>query len=632
MKKNNNSKKRNFFSRRSIRIYILVAFILASISFVFFRLYNLQVSAHDYYQEHALNQHKAYEDLVAKRGEIFVKDSQGYYPVAVNKELNLAYAVPREIEDPNFAAEQIAPILGFDTSELKAKLNQPNGWYTVIAHKIEDDKKEEITNKKIKGIYFSPESERFYPSGSFASQLIGFVGSDGSQTKGRYGLEAYWDQELSGKAGQLEQEKDTAGRWISIGNRKITPAENGSDLYLTVDHTIQYRAEMAVKNAVDKYQADSGSIVVLDPHTGAVLAMASWPTFDPNSYASNDDMSVFSNPAVGNAYECGSVFKSITMASSLDAKVVTPDTTYTDTGEVNEAGYTIKNSDLKANGVQTMTQVLEKSLNTGAIFAEKLLGNLRFYEYVKNFGFGDKTGIETIGESSGNISGLKTMRNINSFTASFGQGISMTPLQLVSAFQAIANGGELMRPYVVDKIVSGNDQENITEPQEERQVISKDASLDITKMLISVVQNGHGKQAGVPGYLVAGKTGTAQIPNPNGPGYLTDPGDEIGSFAGYAPAYDPKFVMLVRLDRPKNVAWAESSAAPTFGEMAKFMLDYFGVEPTEQYTQKDIDHFNATHDISVYSAPKEETQPAPTIQQLTPDEKNKNNNKKKKKN
>jgi cell division protein FtsI/penicillin-binding protein 2 len=629
MKKNNNSKKRNFFSRRSIRIYILVAFILASITFVFFRLYNLQVSAHDYYQELALDQHKAYEDLVAKRGQIFVKDSQGYYPVAVNKELNLVYAVPRELEDPNFAAEQLASILGLDASGLKTKLDQPDGWYEVIAHKVEDSKKEEIINKKIKGIYFSPESERFYPSSSFASQLVGFVGSDGSKSKGRYGLESYWDEELSGKAGQLEQEKDTAGRWISIGNRKITPAENGSNLYLTLDHTIQYRAEMAIKKAIEKYQADSGSIVVLDPHTAAVLAMASWPTFDPNNFASTDDMSVFSNPAVSNAYECGSIFKPITMAAALDAKVVTPDTTYTDTGEVKEAGYTIKNSDLKANGVQTMTQVLEKSLNTGAIFAEKQLGNLRFYEYVKNFGFGDRTGVETIGESSGNISGLKAMRNINSFTASFGQGISMTPLQLASAFQAIANGGDLMKPYVVDKIVSGNGQEKITQPQEERQVISKDASLDLTKMLISVVQNGHGKRANVPGYLVAGKTGTAQIPKKDGPGY--EENLHIGSFAGYAPAYDPKFVMLVRLDNPKNVDWAESSAAPTFGEMAKFMLDYFGVEPTEPYTPKDVDLFNATHDISVYSAPKEEVQPVPSIQ-LPSEEKDNKDNKKKKKN
>lgn len=630
MTKDNLAKKKKVFSKKSFRIYILVVFVLAAVGFIFYRLYGLQVSAHDFYQELAFNQHKAYEDLVPKRGEIFVQDSDGYYPVAVNKELSLVYAVPREMDDPRSAAQAIAPILNQDEGELEAKLNQPGSWYAVIAHSVEDSQADEIKGKKIKGIYFSPENERYYPAGTFASQLVGFVGSDGKDVSGRYGLEAYWNEELAGKPGQLEQEKDTNGSWISIGTRKITPAQNGSDLYLTLNHTIQYRAEVAVKNAVDKYQADSGSIVVLDPRTAGVLAMASWPTFDPNNFSNVQDISVFSNPAVSNAYECGSIFKPITMAAGLDTKVITPDTTYTDTGEVSEAGYTIRNSDLKANGVQTMTQVLEKSLNTGAIFAEKLLGNLRFSEYVKNFGFGGKTGIDTIGESLGNISGVETLRNINDFTASFGQGISMTPLQLASAFQAIADGGHLMKPHVVDKIISGDGQEKDIEPQEERQVISKDASLDLTKMLIGVVQDGHGKLAAVPGYLVAGKTGTAQIPNPNGPGYLTDAGDEIGSFAGYAPAYDPKFVMLVRLDRPKNVAWAESSAAPTFGEMAKFMLDYFGVQPTEPYTQQDVNLFNARHDISIYTTPQDAVQPPAAPVQPAPADNNNSDKKKKK--
>ncbi len=590
-----------------------------------FRLYTLQVLAHGYYRELAFDQHKVFEDLIPKRGEIFVKDGDGYYPVAVNKELNLIYAVPREVENPRQAAEQIAPILGLDEHELEAKLDDPNGWYTVLAHKVEEDKAAQIREKKLKGIYMSPEDERFYPAGNFASQLVGFVGSDGNATQGRYGLEAYWNKELEGEAGKLEQERDTGGRWISIGEKTMTPARNGADLYLTVDHTIQYRAEMAIKKAVEKFQADRGSIIILDPRTGAVLAMASAPDFNPNDFRNVEDMSTFANPAVSGTYECGSVFKPITMAGGLDAGVVTPDSIYTDTGAVSEAGYTIKNSDGKANGVQTMTQVLEKSLNTGAIFVEKLLGNLRFYEYIKNFGFGEKTGIDTLGEVSGNISGIAQLKNINSFTASFGQGISMTPIQLVSAFAAIANGGELMKTHVVEKISYDNGQEEIIHPQEVRRVISKEASLDLTRMLVSVVQNGHGKRAGVPGYLVAGKTGTAQVPKEGGGGY--EENQHVGSFAGFAPAYDPKFVMLVKLDNPKNVEWAESSAAPTFGEMAKFMLDYFGAEPTEEYTQKDVDLFNATHDVSIYQASREEAQPVPQ----QPEEETKKKEKKKKK-
>ncbi len=590
--------------KTNFRIYILVFFVLAVAGVIFFRMYNLQVSAHEYYQGLASNQHRIYQDLIPKRGEIYAKDGNGYYPVAVNRELSLVFAVPREVEDARAEAHELAVILQLDEGELREKIDQPDGWYAVIAHKVVDDKAKEITSKKLKGIYLSAESERFYPAGNFASQVVGFVGSDGEKTIGRYGLESYWDEELKGTPGKLEQERDTGGRWISVGEKKIVPAQNGADLYLTIDHTIQYRAEMAIKKSVEKYQADRGSIVIINPATGGVLAMASAPDFNLNDYSQIEDMSVFANPAVSDNYECGSIFKTITMAAGVDAKVVTPDTTYTDTGAVNEAGYTIKNSDLKANGVQTMTQVLEKSLNTGAIFVEKELGNLRFLEYVKNFGFGNKMGIDTIGEASGNISGLKEMRDINAFTASFGQGLSVTPIQFASAIAAIANGGELMKPHFVEKISYGDGREEEVQPQKVRRSISKEASLDMARMLVSVVQNGHGKKAGVPGYLVAGKTGTAQVPKKDGGGY--EDNQHVGSFAGFAPAYDPKFAMLVKLDNPRNVEWAESSAAPTFGEMAKFLLDYYNIEPTEEYSQKDVDLFNATHDTSIFQTPKPE--------------------------
>jgi len=626
MVKKDFSKKKNGSLKANFRIYILVFFVFAGALAIFFRLYNLQVSAHAYYQEMASDQHKIYEDLIPKRGEIFARDGSGSYPVAVNRELSLVYAVPREVEDARSEAHELAVILQIDEGELEKKIDQPDGWYAVVAHKVEDNKAGEIKAKKLKGIYISPESERFYPAGSFASQVVGFVGSDGEKTVGRYGLEAYWNKELEGSEGKLEQERDTGGRWISIGDKKLVPAQNGADLYLTIDHTIQYRAEMAIKKAVEKYQADRGNIVVIDPATGGVLAMASAPDFNLNDYSQNENVSVFANPAVSDNYECGSIFKSITLAAGVDAKVVTPDTTYVDTGEVNEAGYSIHNSDLKANGVQTMTQVLEKSLNTGAIYVEKLLGNVRFLEYVKNFGFGSKTGIDTIGEASGNISGLKQLININSFTASFGQGLSVTPIQFASAMAAVANGGKLMKPHFVEKIAYPDGRTDDIQPQEARSVISKEASLDATRMLISVVQNGHGKRAAVPGYLVAGKTGTAQVPKPGGGGY--EDNQHIGSFAGYAPAYDPKFAMLVKLDNPKNVDWAESSAAPTFGEMAKFLLDYYNVEPTEEYSQKDVDSFNATHDVSIYQAPKEEVAPAPEAAPPVDDDKKKDDKKK----
>ena len=591
----------------------------------------MQILAYGYYTELASNQHKIYESLIPRRGEIFVKDGEGYYPVAVNKELALAFAVPREIEDPRSAAREISAVLELDEEELVKKLGKSDEWYRVIKHKVSNDKVKELKNKEIKGLYFSPESERCYPAGAFASQVLGFVGSDGKESRGRYGIEAYWDKELRGREGRLEQERDTGGRWISISEKKIYPAENGADIYLTLDHTIQYRAEMAIKKSVEKHGADSGSIVIMEPYSGAVLAMASYPAFNPNEFSKVEDMSLFKNPVVSGTYECGSVFKPITMSGGIDSKVVTPDTTYMDAGSVREAGYTIKNSDCKAHGTQTMTQVLEESLNTGAIFVEKLLGNRRFYEYVKNFGFGEKTDIDTIGEVSGDITALKSLKNINAFTASFGQGIAMTPLQLVNAFAVIANGGKLMKPYLVEKLVYDDGSEKVNVPIEKRRVISKEASIDLATMLVSVVENGHGKRAGVPGYLVAGKTGTAQIPRKDGAGY--EEGAHIGSFAGFAPAYDPRFVMLVKVDNPKDVEWAESSAAPVFGEMTKFLLDYFGVEPTEEYTQADVDLFNRTHDVSIYSLEKEEehAQPQPAPEKDNKDKKKKRNKDKKKK-
>jgi len=243
-----------------------------------------------------------------------------------------------------------------------------------------------------------------------------------------------------------------------------------------------------------------------------------------------------------------------------------------------------------------MTQVLEKSLNTGVIHVEKLLGNKNFADYVERFGFGSPTGIDLVGEAKGNISNLKNLRSdIQFFTASFGQGITVTPIQLAAAYGAIANGGTLMKPRIIDKMIYPDGREEKLEPQEVRRVISEKAAMDTAAILRSVVVNGHGKKAGVPGYLVAGKTGTAQVASNESRGY--EEGRSVGSFAGFAPVNDPKFVIIVKLVDPKNVEWAESSAGPVFGELMKFLLEYYGIEPTEEYTQEDLDNFNKTHNL-----------------------------------
>jgi cell division protein FtsI/penicillin-binding protein 2 len=265
------------------------------------------------------------------------------------------------------------------------------------------------------------------------------------------------------------------------------------------------------------------------------------------------------------------------MSAAIDAGKVEPDTLYEDKGEVAIGPHIIRNSDGEKHGWQSMTQVLEKSLNTGTIFAVRELGSKLFQQYVKDFGFGERTKIELETEARGNISSLEKSGDIWSVTASYGQGITVTPLQMAAAFSAIANGGKLMRPYIVDRIIDFDGRENITEPEIIRQVISKRAATLLGGMLVRVVEDGHGKRAGVSGYWTAGKTGTAQIPRQQGGGYEEDA--FIGSFVGFAPVDDPAFVMIVRIDRPQDVLWAEASAAPLFGEISAFLLNYMEIPP-----------------------------------------------------
>lgn len=571
------------------------------------KLYFLQVISYSSYKALAQNQHNIFRKLTPERGEIYLKDKSGLYPVAVNKETKMAYAVPKEVDEKDISktAAILSQILSLDEAKVLEKLNRREDMYEVLKHRLSDDEINKINEAKLSGVHLTSESFRYYPSSELAAQLVGFVGWVDNSFGGRYGLEAFEEDLLKGQEGNLFHSRDPKGRRIMIAEKNIQEAEDGTDLILTVDHIVQYETEKILRGAVEKFQADNGSIIVMETKTGKILSLANFPTFDLNNYAAAEDIAVYRNLAVSSAYECGSVFKAITMAAGLDSNKVNPETTYVDTGAVKEAGYTIRNSDLKANGLQTMTNVLEKSLNTGVIFVEKNLGNKNFFDYVRRFGFGEITGVGLPGESSGNIKNLSNLKSdIQFFTASFGQGITVTPIQLASAFNALANRGVLMKPQIIEKKIYSNGSEEEIMPEEVRRVISEKASLQISNMLRSVVVNGHGKQAGVPGYAVAGKTGTAQVAKSNAKGY--EDGMNIGSFVGYAPANDAKFTILVKLTNPKNVEWAESSAAPTFGELMKFLLEYYNIEPTEEYAQADLDKFNQTHTLSKSFLKKEE--------------------------
>ncbi|MEK7579938.1 MAG: penicillin-binding protein 2 [Patescibacteria group bacterium] len=408
---------------------------------------------------------------------------------------------------------------------------------------------------------------RFYPEGKLASSVVGFLGFQGKQRLGQYGLEEYYEPWLSGQVGF----KNFLSR-VGLAETSIA----GSSLVLTIDKNIQFFIETKLEELVKKWGASGGNIIIQDPQTGAVLAMDNWPDFDPNQY-SKYPLENFINSSVQNPFEPGSSFKSITMAAALDSGAVKPETGYLDSGEIKVGSSTIRNYDLKSNGWQTMGQVLEKSINTGAVFAMRQTGQDNFLEYIERFRFGEKTDIDLAGEAKGDIKNLYSGREINFITASFGQGISMTPLQLANSYSAIANGGKLMRPYVVEKIIKANGESVEIRPEVISEPITPETAKTLSSMLVSVIENGSIRKARVPGYKIAGKTGTAQEAKPEG-GYSDF---FIHNLVGFAPAENPRFTILVKLDRPQGIETAAVSLADSFGDISRFLINYYGIPPNE---------------------------------------------------
>lgn len=560
------------------RISLLMAFIFI-ISFVLlFRLFQQGVLEHSKYIVLAENQYSLVKVMEPKRGQIYAKDfvSGELYPLATNMEKYAVNVVPKNVKNRQETAEKLAAILAISKEEILAKINNDKLYIPPLKHQLEKEEADKISELKLEGVIITPESVRYYPEGDFASHVLGFVNDEG---KGNYGVEGYYDSILKGEGGKIEAEKDAWGRLINISQSQNI--RDGVQLILTIDRNVQNMVQEKLVQAKEKYGADNGSIVIIEPKTGAILAMAGNPSFDPNKFneVAQDNQNIFVNPVIGNAWEPGSIFKPLVMSIGLDTGKVEPDTEEVFSNMVVVQGYEIHTAQDKAFGRETMTEVLENSDNVAMVWLADKIGKDEMYQYIEKYGFGQKTGIDLDTEATGTLPNLKNWREINRANISFGQGISVTPLQIITAISSIADGGKLLKPYIVDKIIEPNGKEITTQVKEIGQIISPETAAKLTGMMVSVVERGHGKRAQVSGYSVAGKTGTAQIPKPEG-GYYED--RHTGSFSGFLPAEDPKFAILVRLENPKNVEWAESSAAPVFGEIAQWLVNYYQIQPTKE--------------------------------------------------
>ncbi len=548
--------------------------------------------------------------------------------IFVNTKNFMIYADPTLIPENRLkeTSKVLAPILQESSKSLGKSLSRRKVRYVFLKNKLEPEISRKIKELSIRGVVLLQEHWRYYPENSLASHVIGFLNRD---EIGQYGTEGYFNTDLDGKKGTIYAERDPSGRRITVGDSEIVSAIDGDTVILTIDRIIQKRIEEILAEAVEQYKADSGQVIVMDPFTGAIIAMANYPGFNPNKYTDvfalrplekdelvektvpvfklnekgkyvpvieedlfNDEVqkyiyenkfgpSVFKNKIISEFYEPGSVFKSIVMAIALDAKEVEPQTTFIDDGPLMIDEFEIKNADGKYRGRTSMSEVLAYSMNTGMSFVAKKLGKKLMYQYLTDFGFSEYTNIKLEGETKKSVDYYKRWSKAQLLTTSFGQGIVVTPLQLVTAWASLANGGKLMQPYIVDSIIRENEVIP-TEPQVIKRVISEEASSIITSMNVNSVRNGVASPADIHGYLIAGKTGTSQIAGSDGK-YEEGEGSTITSFAGYAPALEPKFVMLVKFDRPRYGAestWGSTTAAPTFKKITQFLMDYYNIQPT----------------------------------------------------
>ena len=555
------------------RLMTLCVVFAACAVLLLYRSYSYQVVQYQRFSELASQEHQFQQEIVPKRGDIL--DRTGY-PLAISVMYQSVYADPVSVKDPNAVAAALSKPLGDPPETILAKLQTSSKMPILLKSKLPADVSTKIAGLNVPGVYLQQEPFRGYPEGSIAAQLLGFVGKD---FKGLAGLELSLDRDLGGEPGLLAAERDTVGGEIAIGRREVVPPREGSDAILTIDRYIQRMVERELADALKTYKAKGGAIIIMEPKTGAILAMATEPTYDLTAKDVFDPnhQELYRPSAVTDMYEPGSVMKLITMSGGIEEKLVTPESTFMDTGVAVIDGAKIRNWDLGAHGRESMTQVLINSCNIGAQYVSGLLGPERFYRYVDAFGFGKVTGVGLPGESPGQFRTPKDSdwTRVDLATNAFGQGIAVTALQMITAVSAIANDGVLTKPMLVKAYRQGDSLRDVA-PVQVRRVVSSETAKSLTDMMIHVVEDNSLKLSVVPGYKIAGKSGTADLPTSTG--YTS--GVTYASQVGFAPADDPQFAMLVRIDGPAAV-YGGVVASPVFKKIAEQLFTYMRIPPSD---------------------------------------------------
>jgi len=560
-----------------------ITIIFFALFFVFFllvlRLAYLQIIKGTWYQQKALENRIREIVVEPKRGDIYDRNGN---ELAVSINADACYAVPAEVkkaENVEEVARELAEILDMDQKKVYQLITQDQHsvW---LKFKLTEEEVKKLREKNFPGIGSIPKPQRVYPKGNLASHVLGFAGD---YNQGLEGIEVAFEEELAGINGYLLVEYDAAGHEIPESTKKYIEPEQGLSVVLTIDQTIQYIAERELDKIMQKYSPESATIIVMDPKTGEILAMADRPDFNPNEFHKYE-ADVRRNGAVSNSYEPGSTFKIVTLAAALEEGLTNPEERFNDPGFIEVDGERIHCWVHGGHGNQSLAEVVQNSCNPGFITLGMRLGTERLYKYIRGFGFGNTLGIELPGEATGIIVPEDQVKPVDLATISMGQTNSVTPLQMVTALSAVVNGGKLMKPYIVKELRNKDGEVVKTyKPQVIRQVISEETSKIERELLENVVTHGSGRNAYIEGYSVGGKTGTAQKPAPGG-GYSSN--EYIASFLGFAPVDDPRLVCLVVVDSPKGYPYYGGTvAAPAFKEVVGDSLRYLGVPV--RYSEKD---------------------------------------------